>query len=126
MQSNIDDAFKLLNIVNKHIDELKDLETDISSLEDSLNEVVITLVKKSEEAKKAILEMEHIDKKVCEFLSGCPFFNKYAPKYPNLASLAEIYCKAFPHYCKRYQLRIAGQKVPINLLPNGDFLKEEE
>ncbi len=126
MQSNIDDAFKLLNVLNKHIEELSNVENNVSSLETSLNEVVNIFVKKSEEAKKAVLEMEHVDKRACEFLSGCPFFNKYAAKYPNLTSLAEIYCKAFPSYCKRYQLRMAGQKVPINLLPNGDFLKEEE
>jgi len=126
MQANIDDMFKLLNALNKHIHELSNLENKASSLENSLNEIVNTFAKKSEETKKAILEMEHINKKVCEFLSGCPFFNKYASKYPNLVSLAQIYCKAFPSYCKRYQLKKAGQKVPLKLLPNGEFLKEEE
>ena len=126
MQANIDDTFRLLNELNKYLQKLSNLEKDINTLEDSLNEVVNELVKKMEEAKRTILEMEHINKSVCEYLSECPFFNKYASKYSNLTGLAQIYCKAYPSYCKRYQFKKAGQKISENLLPNGDFLKEKE
>ncbi len=126
LSTNINDAFKVLNILNKHVDELETIEKEVENIQGNLEEVVNIIVNKSEEAKKAILGLEIGERKTCPFIKGCPFFNKYATKYPNLVSMAKIYCENFPTYCKRYQLRNAGQKVPVNLLPNGEFLKEEE
>jgi hypothetical protein len=56
----------------------------------------------------------------CQFLDKCPMF-----KYFNRAAqkvYIQVYCKGNFASCARRRLRLAGEAVPVNLMPHGSKL----
>lgn len=63
------------------------------------------------------------EKQVCEFIEGCPMF-KYFRRIAKQIYM-DTFCEGNPDICKRRQLRLAGEPVPMNLLPHGGKLWDD-
>jgi hypothetical protein len=59
----------------------------------------------------------------CQFMSGCPIFAHF--RNEGARNLwVRLYCKGTKQpQCERLKLRLAGDSVPVSLLPNGDHLR---
>jgi hypothetical protein len=54
----------------------------------------------------------------CPYLEGCVFFNTLA--LPSTGeSMKKVYCRHDYRSCARYKIRVAGDRVPDNLWPDG-------
>jgi hypothetical protein len=58
----------------------------------------------------------------CQYLDGCPVFARF--KQEGLKNIwIRHYCQGWKQEeCARLKLRNQGEKVPDNLLPNGELL----
>ncbi len=59
----------------------------------------------------------------CQFIDGCPMF-KYFCRAAEVI-YRQVYCEGDFESCARRKLRLDGQPVPANLLPQGVNLWEE-
>jgi hypothetical protein len=59
----------------------------------------------------------------CEYLEGCPMFKYFYRSARRV--YAELYCQGDFASCARRKLRLEGQPVPDNLLPQGSRLWDE-
>ena len=58
--------------------------------------------------------------KNCEFADMCPLFEKFYSSELTMVWI-NMYCRGtLVEECARRKLRIAGEEVPLSLLPNGD------
>jgi hypothetical protein len=59
----------------------------------------------------------------CPHSSSCEMYRLF--KFAGTLAVWKInYCNADYTRCARYQASRQGQQVPINLMPNGEFLKK--
>lgn len=63
---------------------------------------------------------------VCEFAQGCQAFqHMQVGDFQEFVKITREYClSAGKVHCKRYQLRKAGSKVPLDLHPDGRIIEE--
>lgn len=60
----------------------------------------------------------------CPHMSGCEMYRLFT--YAGTLGAWKInYCTGDYARCQRYQRAVAGQQVPINLMPNGALLKKK-
>ena len=59
----------------------------------------------------------------CQYIEGCPVY-AYFCRAAEMIYRA-VYCERSFKECARYHLRMAGETVPINLLPQGTKLWED-
>ena len=66
--------------------------------------------------------MTHKD---CPHIHDCAMYSLF-----KLSGTLEVwqsrYCRADYTQCARYRLSLEGRKVPINLMPNGGYLRTHE
>ena len=56
----------------------------------------------------------------CELIEKCPMFAYFSRVAEALYNMA--YCEGNHDHCARRKLRLAGEEVPVNLLPQGGLL----
>jgi hypothetical protein len=60
----------------------------------------------------------------CQYIEGCPVY-AYFCRAAEMIYRA-VYCERSFKECARYRRRTAGEPVPINLLPQGTKLWEDD
>lgn len=72
------------------------------------------------------------NKNVCKNIKKCPAFKNFSTeKFKEFIVISNKYCVSENHKeCKRYVLKEEGEKVPVDLHPDGhtveEWSKEEE
>jgi hypothetical protein len=61
------------------------------------------------------------EKRQCPHVTSCPMFELFELKQV-LQVWRTYYCEFTFEQCERYRRFSAGEKVPLNLLPNGKIL----
>ncbi|HIP93361.1 MAG TPA: hypothetical protein EYH39_03000, partial [Desulfurobacteriaceae bacterium] len=62
--------------------------------------------------------------KSCPYLKECPIFATYIdPNDKKCMKILKTYCYSEYDRCARYKLKLDNKKVPINLLPDGSYIK---
>lgn len=56
----------------------------------------------------------------CEFIEGCPMFSRFCYMAETLYRMA--FCEGDFETCARRKLRLSGETVPENLMPQGGKL----
>jgi len=66
------------------------------------------------------------EKNVCKNVKKCPAFKNFTlSNFEQFVSMANQYCVSENHKnCQRFLLKEKGEEVPINLHPDGHFVKE--
>lgn len=60
----------------------------------------------------------------CSHKTDCPLFAQFAME-PSLAIWKSHYCEGEFATCKRYQLALKGDAIPLTLLPNGKLIEKK-
>lgn len=64
------------------------------------------------------------DKEPCAFTEKCPIFIMFCQDVQNI--YLNLYCLNHYQQCKRRALRLSGQNVPPNMLPNGRMMADPD
>ncbi len=60
--------------------------------------------------------------RLCPFIDGCPIFAYYSQNL--MKDCMSNYCLGFFDACERRKLRLAGDPVPRDLMPDGTRMPE--